>query len=86
MDYFLFDSAGQGVGGTGEKFDWKVLEARSESASYFLSGGIGPGDAEIIRDIQLPGMMGVDVNSRFEVKPGLKDVEALKTFFNHIRK
>jgi len=86
VDFFLFDSAGQGAGGTGEKFDWKVLEGKPDAAPYLLSGGIGPGDAETLRLIHLPGMMGVDVNSRFEVAPGLKDVKALKMFFNHIRK
>ena len=86
VDYFLFDSAGQGKGGTGEKFDWKILEKGPVAGPYFLSGGIGPGDAELIQSMQLPGMMGVDVNSRFEVSPGLKDVTALKEFINHIRK
>lgn len=86
VDYFLFDSAGQGKGGSGEKFDWKILEKDPLASPYFLSGGIGPGDAEMIRSMQLPGMMGVDVNSRFEVSPGLKDVTGLKEFMNHIRK
>ncbi|MDF1575322.1 MAG: phosphoribosylanthranilate isomerase [Bacteroidales bacterium] len=85
VDYFLFDSAGRGAGGTGKKFDWKVLEAVQVSAPYFLSGGIGPGDATAIRSIHLPEMTGVDVNSRFEVSPGIKDVEALRGFINHMR-
>jgi len=86
VDFFLFDSAGPGRGGTGEKFDWNVLEDKPLSAPFLLSGGIGPGDATQLRLIAFPGMMGVDVNSRFEVTPGLKDVKALKAFFNHIRK
>lgn len=86
VDLFLFDTAGQGRGGTGEKFDWNVLEGKPLSAPFLLSGGIGPGDATQLRLFALPGMRGVDVNSRFEVIPGLKDVKALKVFFNHIRK
>ena len=54
-DLFLFDSAGEGAGGTGKKFDWNILEDRLIPAPYLLSGGIGPGDAEIIRLLGLPG-------------------------------
>jgi len=86
VDHFLFDSAGTGYGGTGQKFDWKLIENLPLSIPFLLSGGIGPGDAGLIRALNLKGLMGVDVNSRFELSPGLKDVERLKEFIIEIRK
>jgi len=86
VDHLLFDSAASGKGGTGQKFDWKLLEDLPLSASFLLSGGIGPRDAGLIRTLDLQGLMGVDVNSRFELSPGLKDIESLKEFVIEIRK
>lgn len=86
VNYFLFDSAGAGSGGSGQKFSWKLLDDLSLPAPFFLSGGIGPGDAVSLRSLDLPGLMGVDVNSRFELSPGMKDMDRLKEFFNEIRK
>lgn len=86
VDHFLFDSAGEGKGGTGNKFDWELLEDLPPSASFLLSGGIGPQDAGRVRDLNLEGLIGVDVNSRFELLPGLKDIERLKEFVVEIRK
>jgi len=86
VDHFLFDSAGAGYGGSGQKFDWKLLEDLPLSASFLLSGGIGPGDADPIRSLHFQGLMGVDINSRFELSPGLKDIARLKKFVIEIRK
>ncbi len=86
VDRFLFDSAGKGYGGTGQKFDWKVLEHLRVPAPFLLSGGIGPGDAGTLRTISLKGLMGIDINSRFELSPGRKDIEQLKEFIIEIRK
>jgi len=86
VDYFLFDSAGAGSGGSGEKFNWKLLEDLPAHLPFFLSGGIGPGDAGPVRSLDLGGLVGVDVNSRFELYPGIKDIKALKEFFSEIRK
>jgi len=86
VDLLLFDSGGAGKGGTGLKFDWELLESLSFPTPFLLSGGIGPGDAGPIRSLDLRGLMGVDVNSRFELSPGLKDIEELKDFFIEIRK
>ena len=86
VDYFLFDSAGAGFGGTGQKFDWKLLGNLRHSAPFLLSGGIGPGDAGNIRSLDLAGLMGVDVNSRFELSPGIKNIERLREFVIEIRK
>ncbi|RLD72179.1 MAG: phosphoribosylanthranilate isomerase [Bacteroidetes bacterium] len=86
VDLLLFDSGGAGKGGTGQKFDWELLESLSLPTPFLLSGGIGPGDAGLIRALDLQGLTGVDVNSRFELSPGLKDIEKLKGFFIEIRK
>ena len=86
VDCLLFDSAGEGYGGTGQKFDWKVLEHLNVPVPFLLSGGIGPGDATALRTIDLKGLMGIDINSRFELSPGRKDIEQLKEFIIEIRK
>lgn len=85
-DLLLFDSPGEGFGGTGQKFDWNLLEPLNMVTPFFLSGGIGPGDATALRSIHLKGMMGIDINSRFEISPGEKDCDRLKRFFIEIRK
>lgn len=86
VDLLLFDSGGAGKGGTGQKFDWELLEGMSLPIPFLLSGGIGPGDAGPIRSLDLQGLTGVDVNSRFELSHGLKDIDELKDFFIEIRK
>lgn len=86
VDFFLFDSGGAGTGGTGKKFDWELLEELPHHFPFFLSGGIGPGDSGKILSLELPGFKGVDINSRFELSPGLKDIDSLKEFFKKIRK
>lgn len=83
VDYFLFDTKGPFVGGNGEKFDWSVLEAYNGDTPFLLSGGIGPDDAERILDYHHPKCIGIDLNSRFEIEPGIKDITKLKTFLNY---
>ena len=79
-DYFLFDTAGKSYGGNGVSFDWELLKAYSLDIPYFLSGGISPEDGARIKELQLPGMIGVDINSRFEDRPGLKNIQAIRRF------
>lgn len=86
VDFFLFDSPGEGFGGTGQKFDWNLLEHLNMTTPFLLSGGIGPEDATALRSIDLKGLMGIDINSRFEVAPGQKDTVRLSQFINEIRK
>jgi len=86
VDYLLFDSAGEGSGGTGRKFDWNLLESLQLATPFLLSGGIGPDDAVRIRSLQIKSLLGVDVNSRFELLPAQKDVESLKHFIIELRK
>ena len=84
VDYFLFDTKGPSVGGNGVQFDWQVLAHYHGKTPFLLSGGIGPEDAERIRAFYHPQCIGIDLNSRFEISPGFKDVQKLKTFLQKI--
>ncbi|MFY9242914.1 MAG: phosphoribosylanthranilate isomerase [Polaribacter sp.] len=82
VDYFLFDTKGKERGGNGTKFDWRVLENYPFKKLFFLSGGIGLDDVEqlqIVINQNLP-IYGLDVNSKFETKPGVKKIEDLYKF------
>ena len=80
VDLFLFDTKGQSVGGNGEKFNWDVLQAYHGETPFLLSGGIGPDDAAQVNAFRHPKCIGIDLNSRFELSPGLKDIAKLKEF------
>jgi len=84
VEYFLFDTKGKSVGGNGEKFDWSILSAYDGNTPFLLSGGIGPDDAERVKAFHHPKCIGIDLNSRFEIAPGLKDVAALRRFLTHL--
>lgn len=84
-DYFLFDASTSKYGGSGLKFDWKILDKYELGHPFFLSGGIGPGDVYNILEITNPAFHGIDLNSKFEVKPGLKDIKILKKFMYDVR-
>lgn len=83
--YFLFDTKTREHGGSGKKFDWQILNEYKGETPFFLSGGIGPSDAEAIKEIAHPQLAGIDLNSGFEEKPGLKNVELLTQFINEIK-
>ena len=85
VDYFLFDTKTSGHGGSGEKFDWEIINAYRGLTPFILSGGISPEDAEAILALKHVRFAGIDLNSRFEVSPGLKDDELLKVFVQKIR-
>lgn len=84
-DYFLFDTKGKSVGGNGEKFDWSVLDNYLGETPFLLSGGIGPEDMQDVKTFHHPKCIGIDLNSRFETEPGLKDITKLKQFLEAIR-
>lgn len=85
-DYFLLDSfSKKEFGGSGEKFNWKLIDNLSFEIPIFLSGGIGPDDMELIRTIDHPDICGIDLNSRFEIRPGLKDIDQLATFIQDMK-
>ena len=85
VDYFLFDAKGKSVGGNGEKFNWNVLDAYQGSTPFLLSGGICPGDAVRVNAFYHPNCIGIDLNSRFELSPGLKDIAKLKEFIYNLK-
>ena len=86
VDGFLFDAKGKSVGGNGEKFNWGVLDAYQGNTPFLLSGGIGPDDAERVNAFYHPKCIGIDLNSRFELAPGLKDIAKLKEFISNLNK
>ena len=84
VDYFLFDTKCKTVGGSGEQFDWSVLDAYDGTRPFLLSGGIGTDDAERVRNFHHPKCIGIDLNSRFETEPGFKDITKLKQFLEQL--
>lgn len=79
-DYFLFDTKGKLPGGNGTTFDWKVLQNYPSTKPFFLSGGIGINEMEAVNEIlktDLP-IYAIDVNSKFEIEPGLKNIQLCK--------
>jgi len=85
-DYYLFDTANELRGGSGLKFNWKKLDQYKDNKPFFLSGGIQPTDAEAIKGLTNNELHAIDVNSGFEVEPGVKDIPKLKTFMDELRK
>lgn len=85
VDYFLFDTKATLPGGSGQQFDWSILDAYTGGTPFLLSGGIGPDDAERIKAFHHEKCVGIDLNSRFELTPGLKDVNKLKSFLEKIQ-
>ncbi|MBT6081467.1 MAG: phosphoribosylanthranilate isomerase [Polaribacter sp.] len=86
VDYFLFDTKGKERGGNGVQFDWSVLEAYPYEKPFFLSGGIGLKDVLAIQkiiDSNVP-IYALDINSKFEIEPGLKNINEVKTFKNKL--
>lgn len=84
VDAFLFDTKGKEKGGNGYTFDWSVLKKYLSKTPFILSGGIGLDEVEKVKEIlatDLP-IMALDVNSKFEEKPGLKNIDDLKKFIN----
>ena len=85
-DYFLFDTKGKLPGGNGTTFDWKVLKNYPSTKPFFLSGGIGIEELESVQEIlktNLP-IQAIDVNSKFEIEPGLKNIELCKDAITRI--
>ncbi len=89
-DMFLFDTDAVGYGGSGRKFNWEVLKGLDIRKPFFLSGGIGPEDldalSEFSRDPVAKDLFSIDVNSRFEVSPGVKDMDQVRSFIHSVKK
>ena len=84
VDYFLFDTKCDNYGGSGKQFDWSLLEAYHGETPFLLSGGLRPESAEAIRRFHHPRLAGIDLNSGYEIEPGLKDVEKIRRFINEL--
>lgn len=84
-DYFLFDTQTSGYGGSGTSFEWELLEGYSGQTPFFLSGGIGPDAVAALTRFSHPLWAGIDLNSRFEIAPGVKDASILADFIQKIR-
>jgi phosphoribosylanthranilate isomerase len=84
-NYFLFDTATKQFGGSGKKFDWSLLNNLDIKVPFLISGGIGPDDLDDILKFRHPTFKGIDINSKFELSAGLKDVEKVKNFADGIK-
>ena len=88
-DMFMFDTMGAGYGGTGKKFNWSMLQDLTVGKPFFLSGGIEPGDeSSLISFAQEPvgkALFAVDINSKFEISPGVKDMEKVGAFIKGLQ-
>jgi phosphoribosylanthranilate isomerase len=85
VDYFLFDTAGFYPGGNGTPFDWSILKDYPYQKEFILSGGLGADTLNDLKHFSHPYWKGIDLNSRFEKQPGLKDGNALKVFLNQLK-
>lgn len=85
VDYFLFDTKTTVYGGSGEAFDWQMLEKYHLNVPFFISGGLSNENIGSVLNFKHPAFYGVDLNSRFEDEPGLKNVQKLEETFDLIR-
>jgi len=85
----MFDKEGFGYGGTGKKFNWQLLKGQNIRKPFFLSGGISPDDAENLKAFQTDpvakDLFAVDINSKFEIMPGVKDMDKVKEFVSKVK-
>lgn len=85
VDYFLFDTKTAKHGGSGQTFNWQILDQYTLDVPFFLSGGLSLDNMEQVLDIKHPQFYGVDLNSKFETSPGIKDIDKLSKAFELIR-
>lgn len=84
-DYFLFDTKTSQYGGSGNRFDWSILHQYRNKTPFLLSGGINPQSARTLKEFQHPQLAGYDLNSRFELSPGIKNTELLSQLLNRLK-
>lgn len=85
VDYFLFETKCKGYGGSGQQFDWDILQHYTGKTPFLITGGIGVEDAEKVKAFQHPQFVGIDLNSRFEKAPALKDITLIDKFIKQIK-
>jgi len=88
-DMFLFDTEGAGYGGTGKKFNWNILKGENVRKPFFLSGGIQPEDVELLKEFSKESvakdLFAIDINSKFEIAAGLKNMDSVRAFVNSLK-
>lgn len=84
-DLFLFDTKCEQYGGSGNLFDWNILQGYNGHVPFLLSGGINSYSANALKEFEHHNLAGYDLNSRFELKPGEKDPERIRTFLNELK-
>lgn len=86
-NYFLFDTKTSERGGSGEQFNWELLKKYNQQVPFFLSGGLDVEAAKTVLAMkaEFPLLHGIDVNSKFEISPGIKDIEKLKELMRLVR-
>ena len=84
-DFFLFDTNTAQHGGSGKKFNWSILNTYPSNKPFILSGGIGVDDIEEVLNLTFPHFYGIDINSKIELSPGLKDVQQAQNIITKIR-
>lgn len=85
VNYLLFDTKTPNHGGSGVTFDWRIIENYTADIPFFLSGGIGMDQVEAIKEFKHKKYIGLDLNSQFEISPGIKDPQLLKQFLAHLK-
>ncbi len=85
IDMLLFDTKSDTAGGSGKKFEWELLQQYDGDIPFLLSGGISPDDVEEVKAFRHPQCIGIDINSRFETAPALKDISLLSNFITAVR-
>lgn len=87
VDCFLFDTFSKSQGGSGRTFNWELLLDYPLSTPFMLSGGLAIEHAEAIKDLQakIPQMQGIDINSKFETRPGVKDISLVRKFWDYLK-
>ena len=85
VDLFLFDTKTDSHGGSGQTFDWNILDKYDLEVPFFVSGGLGPDNIEDALKIDHPKFYGVDLNSKFEISPALKNIDKLEKAFSIIK-
>ena len=85
VDYFMFDTKTEGHGGSGKVYNWEILNRYQLNVPFFVCGGLSLDNLEKIKQIKHPSFYGVDLNSRFETAPGIKDINQLSEAFKILR-
>jgi phosphoribosylanthranilate isomerase len=83
-DYFLFDTMGAAPGGNGKTFDWRLLDQYDNEKPFFLSGGIELKHLDLLPELSHLNLHAIDINSRFETGPGMKDIAKIKLLIDHL--